>query len=457
MNIKEPRFKLITISVLIALSVFCIIYFHIFLNVGTVFTQFFYIPIILGSLWWGKRGIIVAFFLAFLLILGHHFLRESVQSLNDYFRAVFFIVVSIVVALLKERDEKSRREISQYVLNLNISNEQLNLEINERARVEQISQALLNVTTESIFMLEPDGTVIAANEIGAWRIGKSKEELIGNCFYDYFTSDLANSRRMKIDEAVQKGKPVRFEDKRGEFIFDINVYPVFDDSGIIKSIAFFARDITPLVKLQEEIITISENERQLLGQDLHDDLGQLLTGTKYIVTGLKQKMIDKSYPEISDIEIISEHIGNAIERVRRLSKRLYPVSIGKNGLFLALEEMCHDVERIFNISCKMEIRGSAILEDIKISNHLYYITQESVNNALKHGNAKNISILLQMENPWIHLRIENDFGYKELPKKRSRGIGIEIMKYRANLINANLVIEKINSKFVVDLRVEVHQ
>lgn len=457
MNIKEPRFKFITISVLLALSVFCIIYFHIFLNVGTVFTQFFYIPIILGSLWWGKRGIIVAIFLAFLLILGHLFLRESVDSLNDYFRAVFFIVVSIVVALLKERDEKSRQEISRHVLNLNVTNEQLNLEINERVRVEKISQALLNVTTESIFMLEPDGTVIAVNEIGAWRIGKSKEDLIGNCFYNYFSSDLAHSRKLKIDEAVKSGKPVRFEDKRGDFIFDINVYPVFDDSGIIKSIAFFARDITPLIKLQEEIITVSENERQLLGQDLHDDLGQLLTGTKYIVTGLKQKMIDKSYPETSEIEVISEYIGNAIERVRRLSKRLYPVSIEKNGLILALEEMCHEVEKIFNISCKMKISGDAIIENINISNNIYYIAQESINNALKHANAKNISIFLKMDNPWLQLRIENDFGYRELPKKRTRGIGIEIMKYRSNLIGADFGIEKSSSKFVVELRVRIEQ
>ncbi len=457
MNIKEQDLKLITISILIALSVFCIVYFHIFLNVGTVFTQFFYIPIILSSLWWGRRGTIVAFFLAFLLILGHNFLREDVDSPNDYFRAMFFIIISFVVALLSERDEKSQREISQHVSNLNMINEQLNQEINERMRIEKISQALLNVTTESIFMLEPDGTIMAVNDIGAWRIGKSKEELIGNCFYDYFTDDIASSRRMRIDEVIETGMQVRFDDKRGEFMFDINLYPVFDNSGAVKSIAFFARDITPLIKLQEQIIEISENERQLLGQDLHDDLGQLLTGVKYIATGLKQKMIDKSYPETSDIEVISEHIGNAIERVRRLSKRLYPVSIERNGLYLALEEMCQEAEKIFNISCMVEIRGTLILDDMHMANHLYYIAQESINNALKHGNAKNISVLLDMKNPWLHMKIENDFGYKELPKKSTKGIGIEIMRYRANLIGADLGIQKSDKKFVVDLRIKIHK
>ena len=86
-----------------------------------------------------------------------------------------------------------------------------------------------------------------------------------------------------------------------------------------------------------------------------------------------------------------------------------------------------------------------------MSIHLFYIAQESINNALKHGNAKNISLLLNKENSRIYMKIENDFGYREKKKESTRGIGIEIMKYRANLIGANLDIIEDKNKFIVEL------
>ena len=77
-------------------------YFHVVLETGTIFIHYFYIPIILAALWWRRKGLAVAIFLALLIILSHIFVREEVVTANDYFRALMFIVIAFVVATLSE-------------------------------------------------------------------------------------------------------------------------------------------------------------------------------------------------------------------------------------------------------------------------------------------------------------------------------------------------------------------
>jgi PAS domain S-box-containing protein len=449
------QYKILVIGILVFVSIASIIYFHIFLNRGAVFTQFFYIPIILSALWWRRRGMVIAIILGGLLVISSYFLRNSSQMIDDCFRAIFLVVVSYVVAMLSEREARWRKEIALHLSELNKTNIQLNNEITERRNAEKIFHAILDVTTESIIMIDPGGIILATNEIGATRLGRSRDEIIGESLYKLLPLRVARSRKKRITEAIRSKKAVRFQDERDAIFFDVNLYPVFDEQRAVKSIALFARDITPIIKLQKEIITISENERQILGQDLHDDLGQYLTGIKYMVTSLKQKMMEQSYPEVAEVAEISSHIGNAIDRIRRLARNMCPITLDENGLIVALEEMCHEVEQIFNISCTLRTRGRLTFGKNQISIHLYYIAQESINNALKHGNANHIAVLLKRDDSWLRMKIENDVGYREEVSRGGKGIGVEIMKYRANLIGADIDFDESTDRYVVDLKVKV--
>jgi hypothetical protein len=83
---------------LVAVSCLLTVYFHSVLNRGSVFSHFFYIPIILSALWWGRKGLTVAVFLAIFLVLGHVWMRDYVVTANDYFRALMFIVVPYIIS-----------------------------------------------------------------------------------------------------------------------------------------------------------------------------------------------------------------------------------------------------------------------------------------------------------------------------------------------------------------------
>ncbi|GEM_PF-3142476 len=125
---------------------------------------------------------------------------------------------------------------------------------------EDTAVALLNATTESAFLIKPDGTIITMNDVTAERLGEPIEKLIGKRSYDLVPPDLARSRKKIIDEAIRSKKAIRFEDERSGIILDNNVYPIVDPDGNVSRIAVFARDIT---KQKQAEAAIRENERFL--------------------------------------------------------------------------------------------------------------------------------------------------------------------------------------------------
>lgn len=95
-------YKILIMAVLLVICCTLTYYFHAVLEIGTVFTHFFYVPIILAALWWRRKGLVVAVFLAVLLISSHVFVRAEVATANDYLRAILFMAIAFVVATLSE-------------------------------------------------------------------------------------------------------------------------------------------------------------------------------------------------------------------------------------------------------------------------------------------------------------------------------------------------------------------
>ena len=108
-EIKEERGKIAVMAILLAVACLITYYFHSALEMGAVFTHFFYIPIIIASLWWKRKGIGVALFLSAWLFFSHVFVSEHIGGIHDLIRMLMFIIISFVVALLSERIEKKKR------------------------------------------------------------------------------------------------------------------------------------------------------------------------------------------------------------------------------------------------------------------------------------------------------------------------------------------------------------
>jgi len=207
-----------------------------------------------------------------------------------------------------------------------------------------------------------------------------------------------------------------------------------------------ARDITERKQLEAEVLQISEREQQRIGRDLHDGLGQLLSGTVHLTNVLQLELAEQALPEAAEALRILELLNQAVSETRSLARGLYPVPKEANGLMSALQDLASRTKELFKISCGFQCRKPVLIADNSVATHLYRIAQEAVANSLKHGRASHIHIVLTATRQRIVLTVRDDgIGLPPAPPVR-RGMGIRIMQYRAGMIGGSLSIQQASPK-----------
>lgn len=116
---------------------------------------------------------------------------------------------------------------------------------------EETSRTLLNVPFGTASMIDTDFTLLAINEAGAERMGKSLEELIGRNIIDIFPVEVADTRRKQLEQVFRTGELLRFEDERDGMFFNNNLFPIFDLSGKVNRVVILALDITDRKRVEE--------------------------------------------------------------------------------------------------------------------------------------------------------------------------------------------------------------
>lgn len=195
--------------------------------------------------------------------------------------------------------------------------------------------------------------------------------------------------------------------------------------------------------LEKELLSIVERERQRTGQELHDSIGQQLTGIAFMMEVLAGKLSDKSLTEqASYAEKINERVGQAVEKTRKLARGLHPVDFDRHGLPTALQELAANTEELFGVSCSLQCNQAVSVEDVSIAINLYRIAQEAITNAVKHGKATEITIDLTPYEERIVLTVENNgLGFPLAPACEG-GMGLKIMHHRAEVINGLLDVRQ---------------
>jgi PAS domain S-box-containing protein len=134
-------------------------------------------------------------------------------------------------------------------------------EVDDRLKEsERRIRALFNATSDSVILQDPAGRILAINEEGAARRQRTPEECLGRLVYDTFPSEVAESRRTRIQETVASGRPCFFEERRGESLYWISLYPIFDRQDRVVQLASYARDIT---RTRQADIKLREQENYL--------------------------------------------------------------------------------------------------------------------------------------------------------------------------------------------------
>ncbi|HPC96630.1 MAG TPA: histidine kinase [Sedimentisphaerales bacterium] len=194
-------------------------------------------------------------------------------------------------------------------------------------------------------------------------------------------------------------------------------------------------------RLERDLLEISEREQRRIGQELHDSLGQLLTGIAIMTKALERKLRRQAIAEAGDAKEIARLVNSAVEETRHLSRGLYPVALDENGLMAALESLAEATQNVFRIPCVFSCERAVLVRDASMALHLYRIAQEAVTNAIRHGQTHHIQIELSAPTSRGLLTITSDGRrFEEWPTDH-KGIGLQMMRHRAEMINGTLEVQ----------------
>jgi len=200
-------------------------------------------------------------------------------------------------------------------------------------------------------------------------------------------------------------------------------------------------DITEKRKLETEVIRVAEQEHIRIGHDLHDGVGQTLTGLAALIEALEQRL---GGTEKQDMHRIHELVKAAALETRRLSHGLSPASVKNRGVSGGLLLIAETVRENFRRACECHIEEPTLKVDQEAEIHLFRIAQEAVNNAIRHGMARKIRISLRRKSATqgvLEIK-DNGCGFPTGAEAlASKGIGMQVMKHRAHLIGGELIVQ----------------
>jgi signal transduction histidine kinase len=199
--------------------------------------------------------------------------------------------------------------------------------------------------------------------------------------------------------------------------------------------------ITQRKRLEYELLEITERERRRIGLDLHDDLGQKLSGLALMTKGLELKLAGRGAPEARDAAKIHALVQQTLSHARDLAHELATLDFKESDLPTALDGLARRAGELFKIACRFSKEGNTPPLEPAVVSQLCKIAQEAVTNAIKHAKAKRVGITLANGSDKLILTVRNDgLPFPDL-KDHSTGMGLRIMNYRASLIGASLEIK----------------
>jgi PAS domain S-box-containing protein len=297
----------------------------------------------------------------------------------------------------------------------------------------------------AVFIKNLQGRYVFVNEMCEKVFRRKLEEWVGRTDEDLWSKSLSNKFKL-IDQkiihdkkAIETTESVSHEDGAQHWL--TTRFPILDEQGEPTMIGGAAINITESKRLERELQTVSEREQRRIGQDLHDGLGQYLTGIACMVKVLGAKLAEKELPEASDAQRITAMVNETIAQARDLARGLCPVELETNGLQAALQELASRVTKLFAVTCDFQSPSVVQMYDNAAAVHLYRIAQEAINNAIKHGQSSKIDLSLISANGQIVLTIKDNGTGVINNGHKPNGMGLRVMNYRAGMIGATVSVE----------------
>ena len=319
----------------------------------------------------------------------------------------------------------------------------------------QASERYLTVANSIILVLNAEGKVLLINRKGEAILGYSKDEIIGKNWFEHF---IPNQKRLEVQDVHHKIisgiiQNVEFHENEilvkggGLRTIEWHNAPVTDENGHIISVISSGVDITLRKNAEaaaiEAIHKGQEQERQRIAQELHDGLSQQLAAANMLLTSMETD-IETLKPESKHAYFtLSEILCQAIQDVRNISHNLVPMALSVAGLFTTIKDLCVNIEAASKVKIRFQKSGDDQKIDQFLAVALYRITQELLNNIIKHAEATDVGVKIDQQINAITLLVkDNGKGFEvESDKIPTGGIGLKNIASRLQGLRGRMTIE----------------
>ncbi len=344
---------------------------------------------------------------------------------------------------------------------LKMLNETLEQRVAQRTVDLRRQANLLDQTNDAVFAWELGGRIVYWNKAAEQMYGHTADEVVGR-MTDAVLAREFPIERTELETALERdgawaGELSQTHRNGRRFVADCRMRIVRDDHGALVLTA--NRDITLRKDLEREVLEIADQEQQRIGQDLHDTVGQELTGLALLAGSLVESLGENAQvatrplsrrgdfgdgaipPDMKLADKIASGLRRLLGQVRALSRGLIPMEIVPEGLASALDDLSLRIAEQTGVRCTFHCDATILLEDTVLASHLFRIAQEAITNAITHGRAQRISIRLTGDQDQLRLVVEDDGAGIQPRAARSSGTGLRTMHYRADLIGAVLQVQ----------------
>lgn len=307
------------------------------------------------------------------------------------------------------------------------------------------------------------GDFIEVNEVACSRLGYTKDEFLKLSPSAIISPKYINDFNNHLEALLNNGHVIydTVYCARDKKLIQVEVNShlfIFNNKPTILSIA---RDITER-KLSEErlrrsskllrelaihIQSVREEERTMIAQEIHDELGQVLTALKIHITLLSNKLNKDQEPLKEKINSVLDLIDSSVESVQKISTKLRPRILDELGLNAAIEWQSEEFQKLTNIIVSLVLPKDELNLDADKATALFRIFQEALINVARHSGADKVNVTLSKHHTNIYLEIrDNGKGITNDQIKDFKSLGIHGMKERAIVFGGDVIIEGISGK-----------
>ena len=325
-------------------------------------------------------------------------------------------------------------------------------------RERKLLVAAVDAAAESILVTDaaleaPGPRILYVNEAHRRIFGYDPGELVGRSPRVFQGPQTDRAVLDRVRARLEAGEPVAAETvnyrKDGApFILQWEIAPVKDEAGRVVNWVGTQRDVTERRRLEREILEISAREQERMAQDLHDGLGQVLTGVSFRLQALRAVLEARGDADLAaDADRSRALVVEALEQARAIARGLFPVNVEPDGLMLALERLADDAAAAYGIDCTFTFDAPVPLRSTEAAGHLYRIAQEALANAARHGRASSVLISVSHgEGGAVTLAVQDDgVGIPDAAFSGGEGLGLRTMRYRAERVGGSLAVRPLES------------